>query len=124
MSAKQKDYHNHSTSIEYLAHIPHICGIVSSPPSDYDVNCPNTTTPLLSLQDQLESHLALCHYHQLALIALSTHEQACESNENDWELGATLFTTHLQARGNDIIEKLNTAARQKQPTLKNDENND
>jgi len=71
---------------------------------EYSVREP--TQPTLSeLQNALEDHLAVCHYHQTALVTLATHETTADKNE--WELGAHLTNHQLQKRSEQLIKQLN-----------------
>lgn len=59
---------------------------------------------LRHLGEKLENHLALCHYHQSALLALSHHE---DENNDHWRFGAHLLDRHLQGRSETLMRSLN-----------------
>lgn len=72
---------------------------VRSPQADYD-----TDVIEKNLQDQLEDHLAVYHYHQTALLELARSETVPDSA--DWEYGAYLLGEKLQSQSVSLLKQL------------------
>ena len=72
------------------------------------VCCPEpkyeTASPQKNLQDTLEDHLAMYHYHQTALLELARSEYAPDANE--WEYGAYLTGLKLQEQSEWLLQQL------------------
>ena len=84
-------YNNH--------HQHHAHNNLREPDSEYTVN-PNFT----DLRDKLEQHLAHYHFHQLSLLALSSHDDY--KDNDDWHFGAYLAGRSLQQISDQLMEQL------------------
>ena len=55
-------------------------------------------------RDELEEYLFRCHFHQLSLLAMVSHE--AYRAEDDWEFGAYLAGLDLKRQGKAFVQSL------------------
>lgn len=88
-------------------------GFLSTQVAYRGVRCPESqykTVPTQKdLQDAVEDHLSMYHYHQTALLELARSESAPDSHE--WEYGAYLTGSKLLEQSEWLIDQLSRGNR-------------
>jgi|GEM_PF-7126192 len=81
---------------------------IKEPGAEYSANTSptksstTTPTPITTLCDQLEQHLARYHFHHLSLMAMGKEEY----DNSDWEFGAHLAGRSLQEESELLMTTL------------------